>query len=447
MAATIAATTLIAVPASAMAAAKGTDRSRDARNAINGGKARSIILLIGDGMGDSEITIARNYQVGAAGRLALDSLPLTGAMTTYSVRKDNPSQPDYVTDSAAAGTAIATGHKTNDGAISVLPDGSAVPTIMELAKKAGYRTGNVSTAELQDATPAVFTTHVVDRDCKGPQSMGDCPFGTLASGGAGSISEQLIASNTDVQLGGGRKYFNQTTTVSTSQQATVLSQAESDGYQVVTDATALASVPATTNQKVLGVFADGNLDPEWTGPVATASGTAPATCTVNPARSASQPHLADMTAKAIALLDRASRKSKKGFFLHVEGASIDKLEHSADPCGHIGETVAFDAAVAKALDYQRTHPDTLVIVTADHGHTAQIVETGSISAGATATVLTRDGVGMTISYGTAPVGKSQQHTGTQLRIAAKGPQAANVLGVIDSTDLFDAMAQALGVRR
>jgi alkaline phosphatase len=74
-----------------------------------------------------------------------------------------------------------------------------------------------------------------------------------------------------------------------------------------------------------------------------------------------------MAAKALKVLDRQSRDSRKGFFLQIEGASIDKQDHAANPCGQIGETVAFDAAVKKALDYQKTHRDTLVVVTADHG--------------------------------------------------------------------------------
>src|SRR5215831_12515195 len=98
--------------------AQDGDRTEGVRQAIVGGTARNVILFLGDGMGDSEITAARNYSVGAAGRLAMDALPLTGAYTTYSVQELNPDLPDYVTDSAASGTAWATGHKTSNGRIS-----------------------------------------------------------------------------------------------------------------------------------------------------------------------------------------------------------------------------------------------------------------------------------------------------------------------------------------
>src|SRR3954451_11490415 len=134
----------LAVPAVAVASGAHVNNTHAAKKAIQGGKARNVVLLIGDGMGDSEITIARNYVKGAAGRLALDTLPLTGAYTTYAVRKDDPTVPDYVTDSAASGTGWSTGHKSYNGAISVTPEGKPVPTILELAKRAGFRTGDVT---------------------------------------------------------------------------------------------------------------------------------------------------------------------------------------------------------------------------------------------------------------------------------------------------------------
>ncbi|WP_231988259.1 alkaline phosphatase [Nakamurella panacisegetis] len=423
---------------------KHRDNTQAAREAIKGGKARNVILLIGDGMGDSEITIARNYAKGAAGRLSMDSLPLTGAYTTYSVQKDNPSLPDYVTDSAASGTGWATGHKSYNGAISVLPSGKDVPTVLELARKAGYATGDVTTAELQDATPAVLGAHVVNRDCKGPAAtLKLCPQNAKQYGGKGSIAEQLVQTRPDVLLGGGKKYFDETIAAGTFTGKTVLQQAQSAGYQVVTDANGLANVSWT--KPILGTFAAGNMDLEYVGPTPTSTGTVPSTCQVNAARANTQPHLSAMAHTAISVLDRKSGGKSKGFFLQIEGASIDKQDHAANPCGQIGETVEFDKAVATALRYQKSHPDTLVVVTADHGHTSQIVEAGSVTPGLTATLVTKDGADMTISYGTAPAGSSQEHTGTQVRIAAGGPQAANVLGVTDQTELFYTMTRALGI--
>jgi alkaline phosphatase len=437
----LAATAIVVAPSAALASDVHQDRTRVAKQAIKGGKARNVILLIGDGMGDSEITIARNYQVGANGRLAMDRLPLTGAYTTYAVQKANPALPEYVTDSAASGTGWATGHKTYNGAISVLPDGKPVPTILEQAKAAGYHTGDVTTAELQDATPAVLGSHVVDRNCKGPDAMATCAANDKLNGGAGSIAEQLVQTRPDVLLGGGKQFFDQTVKAGRYQGLTVLQQAQVNRYQVVTDAAGLAA--ASKKGPILGAFAKNNMDLEWVGPTPTKTGTAPAKCAVNTARTATQPHLAEMASKALDVLDYQTRGSRKGFFLQIEGASIDKQDHAANPCGQIGETVAFDAAVKKALDYQKSHPDTLVVVTADHGHTSQIVESATL--GYTATLVTADDANMTISYATSDITGSQQHTGTEVRIAAGGPQAANVLGVTNQTDLFFTMQRALGL--
>jgi alkaline phosphatase len=436
-----AAVAIVAVPSIAAASDAHQDRTRAAQQAIKGGKARNVILLIGDGMGDSEITIARNYQVGANGRLAMDTLPLTGAYTTYAVQKDHPELPEYVTDSAASGTGWSTGHKTYNGAISVLPNGKPMPTILELAKASGYRTGDVTTAELQDATPAVLGSHVVSRDCKGPDAMAACAVNDKLNGGAGSIAEQLVQTKPDVLLGGGKQFFDQTVKAGRYQGLTVGQQAQVNGYQIVTDAAGLTA--ASKRGPILGAFAKNNMDLEWVGPAPTRTGTAPARCAVNTARTATQPHLADMTGKALDVLDYQSRDSRKGFFLQVEGASIDKQDHAANPCGQIGETVAFDAAIKKVLAYQKSHPDTLVVVTADHGHTSQIVETTTL--GYTATLVTHDNANLTISYATAEITGSQQHTGTEVRIAAGGPQAANVLGVTNQTDLFFTMKRALGI--
>src|SRR3954468_11643828 len=101
--------------------ASNGDRTTSVRSAIKGGTARNVILLIGDGMGDSEITIARNYAKGAAGRLAMDTLPLTGEYTTYAVTKSDPSKPDYVTDPAASGPGWAPGHQTQQEQAAVRP--------------------------------------------------------------------------------------------------------------------------------------------------------------------------------------------------------------------------------------------------------------------------------------------------------------------------------------
>ncbi|MEO7060281.1 MAG: alkaline phosphatase, partial [Lapillicoccus sp.] len=255
--------------------------------------------------------------------------------------------------------------------------------------------------------------------------------------------EQLVATHPDVLLGGGAQYFDQAVKAGTYRGLTVAQQAQVTGYQVVRTADELAA--ADRRRPILGAFAPNNMDLAWVGPTPTPTNTMAQRCAVNPTRSATQPRLVTMAQAAIATLEKQSVGSRKGFFLQIEGASIDKQDHAANPCGQIGETVEFDAAVRAVLTYQRHHPDTLVVVTADHGHTSQIVEAGTTTTGVTATLTTRDNAPMTISYATTPLPGSQQHTGTQVRIAAGGPQAANVLGVTNQTDLNTTMRRALGL--
>ena len=145
-----------------------------------------------------------------------------------------------------------------------------------------------------------------------------------------------------------------------------------------------------------------------------------------------------MTDKAIELLD-----DDEGFFLQVEGASIDKENHAHNPCGQIGETIDLDEATEVAMDFAEEDGETLVVVTADHAHTSQITYTGEDTPGLTRTLTTNEGAEMTVAYGTAEEDESQMHTGAQLRIAAYGPGAANVVGLTDQTDLFFTMAEAL----
>lgn len=225
---------------------------------------------------------------------------------------------------------------------------------------------------------------------------------------------------------------------------TVLDQARATGYQVLTDAAQIGA--ANLRKPILGLFGAGNLDLEWTGPKAAVGGTPPSRCTLNAARTATQPHLPDMTRAALTALDSQSHGKDNGFFLQVEGASIDKQDHAANPCGQIGENIAFDNSVRAGLAYAAQHPDTLVVVTADHGHTSQIIPNDAASPGQTATLITADQAEMTINYATNTPGQSQEHTGTQVRIAAQGPQAANVVGVTDQTDLFTTMRRALALR-
>ncbi len=428
------------------AARESGDQSRLIADSIASGRARNVILLIGDGMGDSEITVARNYLRGAGGAFpGIDALPLTGQMTHYSVNQAT-GKPDYTPDSASTGTAWSTGVKTYDNAISVDRHGKAYPTLLEQAKRAGFATGDITTSEIQDATPAVEVSHISQRSCYGPvETTAKCPEAAKEKGGRGSISEQLLDTRPDVTMGGGSATFAQVAAAGQWKNKTLEQQARDRGFRYVTAKADLAGVHrADQQQPLLALFAPGNMPVRFAPYLATNGGAAkPAgTCSPEPTFS-SVPELRTMTEKSIDLLSHNQSGRRNGFFLQVESASIDKKDHAADACGQIGETQQMDEAVKAALDFARRDGHTLVIATADHAHSSQIVD--GDTPGLTAKLLTKEGSEMIVAYGTAAAGASQQHTGTQLRVAGYGPGAANLVGLIDQTDLHFIIDRALGL--
>ena len=449
-------------------------------------------------MGDSEITVARDYLKGANGHFdGLDAVGQpsalgdvqagTGQYTTFSVgngSKDsavgkdgdgklvanpNPGKLTPVTDSSASGSAWATGTKTYNNAVDVDVYGNPQLNLFELAKAAGKATGNVTTAEIQDATPAVLESHSTERGCYGPQGKTDgssndalkrCLANQLKeNGGIGSISEQLLDTRADVTIGGGSKYFRQTVQGGEYAGKTVWEQAKEMGYQTVeNDPAAMNALEYKEGQPVLALMSDGNMPTKFNPSKATAQDPAkdanPTVCTMNDKWLGNQgSSLADMTKKALDLLEANPASDANGYFLQVEGASIDKQDHAGNACGQIGETDDFDQAIAYAMKNVDL-TNTLVIVTADHAHTSQILN--AQPAYALSTVLkTADGNNMVVSYGTAEAdsrdedggynGGDMAHTGTQLRIAASGPGAQRVIGLTDQTDNFYTIANTLGL--
>ncbi|WP_198347766.1 alkaline phosphatase [Nocardia terrae] len=331
-------------------------------------EVRNIIYLLGDGMGRSHVTAARQRFVGAGGRLTMEQLPYVGAVSTYAVEPGS-AEPSLVTDSASAATAWASGVKTYNAAIGVDAFGKAVPTLMEQAKAAGFATGNVSTAEITDATPAAMVSHTLLRGCQGPTYSESTCLPKKSEGGYEAqpadktlvtpIAEQIARGNTaDVLFGGGLARFEPE-----DQKAM-----QDNGYEVLGSmgdpalkaqtpesqrvATA-ADLKAVTAKKVIGLFNRGNMT------VTNSRDALP-----DSAPQKQEPTLAAMTTKAIDLL--SNTKGGKGFLLQVEGALIDKRSHANDAAQTLDEVKAFDDAVAAAVDFAKKDGHTMVIVTADH---------------------------------------------------------------------------------
>ncbi|MER8045969.1 alkaline phosphatase [Streptomyces sp. NPDC094032] len=352
------------------AAPRHEERQREIHN---------VIYLLGDGMGRTHVTAARERYYGAAGKLNMERLPNYGAVATYAVEKDSD-RPALVTDSASSATAWSSGVKTYNAAIGVDAYEKRVATLMEQAHRAGFATGNVSTAEITDATPAAQFSHALLRGCQGPVYSDASCLPKKADGSYEDkpadptlitpIAEQIARNGTaDVILGGGLARFEP------DDQEALRAQ----GYQVLGSfgdpalpaQTAASQRVATKGDlagvrrgKVVGLFNRGNLTVEQ------AKAKLPADA---PQRQ--EPTLAEMTRKSLSLLDG---RSKKGFLLQVEGAQIDKRSHANDAAQTLGEIKAFDDAVRAAVDFAREDGHTLVIVTADHECAGfNIIEKGS----------------------------------------------------------------------
>ncbi len=432
---------------------------------------RNVILMVGDGMDDQQLSIARNYLHGARGRLGMDGLPVRGAVQVLTVAADGRT-PVYVADSASSATVLATGEVTSRGRISVAADGfTQLRTIAEMARAAGYKTGIVATSSVTDATPAAFVAHVGLRYCENPEAMGspelagidtrECALHTLASGGKGSISRQLAESGADVVLGGGMRHFQPR---AEGESGSVLALARANGYQVVTDAAELDAAPV--GERLLGLFSPSTMPvalrgeggrraekpvPSWAHHIFKYFGTVdypePMRCEPNP-DFAAMPTLRRMTEAALRHL-----ANDKGFFLMVESASIDKQAHERRPCGSLGEVRQLDEALGAALAFAEAHPDTLILVTADHSQAAQMVPARSLfsafgvpvfTPGAMARIRTPEGAIMGVNYATNEF-LYEEHTGANVPLFANGEGIGRVPAMLAQPELFEIMRDYLDI--
>jgi alkaline phosphatase len=292
---------------------------------------------------------------------------------------------------------------------------------------------------------------MVIRNERNPAFSADCSEDLKANGGLGSIAEQIAASQLDIVLGGGAQHFTQ---LAEGEAATTVSDlAVANGFRLLDSAAELESV--APGGKVLGLFAPSTLPVQWRGVgdakaerVQRAEGRVvtpePFACEPNPSFAAT-PTLEVMTRAALRHLDDG-----RSFMLMVESASIDKQSHLRRPCGQIGELKQLDDTLQVVLEYARSHPETLVLVTADHSHAAQLVpETsvlaalGAASPGHFARVRTLEGAIMGVNYATNDSNVQEDHTGADVPLLASGPGADAIPSSIRQTDLFGIMSRHL----
>jgi len=271
---------------------------------------KNIILLIGDGMGLSQISAA---MYSNKNRLNLEYFPVVGFHKSYAYN-------DLVTDSAAGATAFACGVKTYNSAIGMTRDTLPCTNILEEAEAKGLATGLVATATIVHATPAAFIAHQ--------------PLRVQYE----EIATDMLDVEVDLLIGGGMQYF----TRRESDRRNLVKEFKNKGYEVYSYLDRdLAQLPFNTRANLLYFTADKH-------PVPVAAG---------------RDYLSFAARLSPYFLEK---RSDQGFFLMIEGSQIDWMCHSNDAQGAIKETLDFDRAVGEALDYARESGNTLVIVTADH---------------------------------------------------------------------------------
>ncbi|WP_176082446.1 alkaline phosphatase [Martelella sp. HB161492] len=314
--------------------------------------AKNIIFFLGDGLSVAHRTAARIMSKGmtegkADGRLNMDDLDhmaFIGTSSTHSI----------ATDSANTMSAYMTGHKSRVNALGVYADRTPpsqddpkVETIAEaLRRQTDKSIGVVSTAELEDATPAATVSH------------------TRLRGDKADIVGMFYAVQPDVMLGGGSAYFLKSDVPGSKRKddKDYIAMFKDAGYTVVSTATEMNTADQDGAAKLLGLFHPGNMDVKLDR-----SFLKKGTVEQYP----DQPGLPEMTKVA---LDNLS-KNDNGFFLMVEGASIDKMSHPMDWERSIVDVIEFDKAIGTAMEFARSHPDTMIVVTGDHTHGVSLIGT------------------------------------------------------------------------
>lgn len=344
-------------------------------------------------MGEAHRTAGRWASVGQNGQLGMDSLPVSGWSMTSEVS-------GITTDSAAAATAMATGHKTYNGRISVSITGDSLPTILEQAQEKGWSVGLVSTTQISHATPAAFASHVLSRS------------------NFTEIARQLFEQNINVLLAGGEDDWLPTTETGChpnlghrTDSRNLIAEAQNSGYTYICQPGELTALDLQNTTHLLGLFADDGM--------------------VRPF----QPMLDEMTAIAIEILSQ----NPDGFFLLVEGGQIDWAAHANDAENVIGDVLGFDSAISLGLDYANTNSNALIIVSADH-------ETGGMSVNSQSSgepdedgpFHMPDGTPFFVNWTTTG------HTGVNVPTSAQGNLAEQLVGIYENTHIYKIMRQVLG---
>ncbi len=352
-------------------------------------KAKNIILLIGDGMGSNQVTAYRIAKGGPNYITAFDKFPFTSLVKTHAVDT-------LITDSASSATAYSSGIKTVNGYLGVDKDKQIVGNITEMLYEKGYINSLIATSEITHATPAAFAVHNESRD------------------NTDQIAEALFKSNNFILLGGGRDFFlSKDLGGQREDQLDILSLIkEQESY--LSSKEDFNNFQFDPSKRIFGLFASEGF-----------------------IRKENEPNLLEMFNFTLEQSEKMVVNNCAGFFIMAEGSQIDWEGHENDFNGVFKEMDEFDQVVDRALEYAKSDQNTLVIVLSDHETGGLLIETDDWN---------RDpepSNKMKISWNTA-VGIGT-HTGSMIPAFAFGPGAENIAGVMDNTDIFFIMKEALGL--
>lgn len=356
-------------------------------------KVRNVIYLIGDGMGFGAVS---SLLLSVDEETGFEQAPVIGLSETCSA--DN-----YVTDSAAGGTALATGTRTNNGFVGADPQGNQLTSILRKAQDMGKKTGIVVNTTLTEATPASFYAGVTSRKM------------------VFDIAKQFTESEVDVAVGGGLDHF-----ISRPDSLDLTATLIEKGYDVYLN---WETVLNTDSEKFVGILPlyDLHRREKNNGTASAAEGQE--VCLAAQLASLNEDtevtHLSEPTVylekATVKALDVLSRDNKDGFFLMIESAIIDGYGHNNDSDGMIVEMKEFNRTLQNMIDYVNNHPETLLVVTADH-------ETGGTGVYYNGHKPGNEGP-VKLNFSTSG------HTGTVVPVFAYGPGAEAFGGIMKNTDI------------
>lgn len=301
---------------------------------------RNLIFMVSDGMGPASLSLTRSYRQLVEGLEYGDTLTLDKHFWGTSRTR---SSDRLVTDSAAGATAFACGEKTYNGAISMLPDFSPCGSVLEAAKKAGYKTGLVVTTDITDATPACFASHVDVREKENEIALQE-------------IGEGVLGRVVDLMLGGGRCHFLPNTTEGSCREDDIdvarIAQ-EKHGWAYTDNRAGFDQMAAGENVTLptLGLFARNDVPFE-----------------IDRKNMADvYPSLSEMATTALRALQLATKDSDQGFFLMIEGSRIDHAGHFNDPAAQVREVLEYDKTFKAVVDFiEDSEIEGLLVATSDH---------------------------------------------------------------------------------